>query len=94
MDANEKLHPWGFTIHGGMDGHSRLVLWTEVRPDKLAATVSVIAERAFEVYGRPVRMRGDYGTENNDVERSMIKYWGEPHNAYLRGKSAGSFFLS
>ncbi|KAK6988935.1 hypothetical protein R3P38DRAFT_3391743 [Favolaschia claudopus] len=32
-------------------------------------------------------MRGDFGTENNEVERLMILYWGMPHRAYLRGRS-------
>ncbi|KAK6993144.1 hypothetical protein R3P38DRAFT_3425961 [Favolaschia claudopus] len=32
-------------------------------------------------------MRGDFGTENNLVERLMILHWGILHRAYLRGRS-------
>lgn len=31
-------------------------------------------------------MRGDFGTENNGVERKMIAKWGVQHRAYLRGR--------
>ncbi|KAK6984365.1 hypothetical protein R3P38DRAFT_2575988, partial [Favolaschia claudopus] len=42
---------------------------------------------AVQTFGWPSRMRGDFGTENNEVERLMIAFWGILHRAYLRGRS-------
>ncbi|KAK6992301.1 hypothetical protein R3P38DRAFT_2448689, partial [Favolaschia claudopus] len=42
---------------------------------------------AVSIYGWPSRMRGDFGKENNGVERRMIAGWGEAHRSYLRGRS-------
>ncbi|KAK6984052.1 hypothetical protein R3P38DRAFT_2536338 [Favolaschia claudopus] len=51
------------------------------------ATVAELFRAAVAVFGWPSRMRGDFGTENNEVERLMILYWGILHRAYLRGRS-------
>ncbi|KAJ7174889.1 hypothetical protein C8R46DRAFT_1031481 [Mycena filopes] len=42
---------------------------------------------AVAKYGWPSRGRGDFGKENNGIERRMIAHWGELHRAYLRGRS-------
>lgn len=54
--------------------------------NKRASTVSSIFLEAVEKYGWPSRMRGDFGTENNEVENLMKEHWGEAHRAYLRGR--------
>lgn len=41
---------------------------------------------AVRTFGWPSRCRGDWGTENNEVERLMVSHWGEHHRAYLRGR--------
>lgn len=86
MDGNEKLRPWGFYIHGCIDGHSRLILYLKCSGNKRAATVSSIFLDAVAKYGWPSRVRGDFGTENNDVEHLMKEHWGEAYRAYLRGR--------
>jgi hypothetical protein len=52
---------------------------------------------AVHTFGWPSRVRGDYGTENNDIERKMIQRWGEDHHAYIRGRQVDllccKFFL-
>ncbi|KAF6747406.1 hypothetical protein DFP72DRAFT_1149225 [Ephemerocybe angulata] len=40
-----------------------------------------------EKYSWPSRVRGDFGTENNVIEREMIAHWGVSHRPYLRGRS-------
>ncbi|KAL0567248.1 hypothetical protein V5O48_014747 [Marasmius crinis-equi] len=86
-DGNEKLRPWGFYIHGCVDGHSRLMIYMHCCNNKRAAVVGMIFKKAVDTYGWPSRMRGDFGRENNEVERLMIAKWGENHHAYLRGRS-------
>jgi len=86
-DGNEKLKPWGFYIHGCVDGFSRLIIYLVCCNNKRSATVeSIFMREAVGRYGWPSRVRGDYGKENNGVERQMIRRWGEAHHAYLRGR--------
>ncbi|KAJ3567916.1 hypothetical protein NP233_g6054 [Leucocoprinus birnbaumii] len=87
MDGNEKLRPWGFYVHGCIDGHSRMVIYLECRDNKRAATVERIFMQGVNQNGWPSRMRGDYGTENNGVEMRMITKWGDMHKAFIRGRS-------
>lgn len=89
MDGNEKLCPWGFHIHGCVDGHTRLIIYLECRSNKTPVTVAkIFVDSVHRMKGPPSRVRGDYGAENNDVEKIMKAYWGEAHNAYLRGRCA------
>jgi hypothetical protein len=41
---------------------------------------------AVEMFSWPSRGRGDFGRENNEVERRMIARWGLAHRAFLRGR--------
>lgn len=86
MDGNEKLRPWGFYVHGCIDGFSRLIIYLVCTSNKRARTVCGLFDTAVDFYGWPSRVRGDFGTENNDVERRMNAHWGEAHKAYLRGR--------
>ncbi|KAK6993193.1 hypothetical protein R3P38DRAFT_2800929 [Favolaschia claudopus] len=89
MDGNEKLRPWGFYVHGCVDGHSRLIIYLACCNNKRSKTVEALFMHAVSIYGWPSRMRGDWGKENNGVERRMIVKWGELHRAYLRGRTFG-----
>ncbi|KAF5340938.1 hypothetical protein D9611_006018 [Ephemerocybe angulata] len=86
-DGNEKLKPWGFYVHGCVDGYSRMVIYLVCTNNKRSATVGDCFRKAVDIYGWPSRMRGDFGTENNEVERMMVRKWGVRHRAYLRGRS-------
>ncbi|KAK6997242.1 Integrase catalytic domain-containing protein [Favolaschia claudopus] len=66
-----------------MDGNEKLRPWGFYR----SKTVEALFMHAVSIYGWPSRMRGDWGKENNGVERRMIVKWGELHRAYLRGRS-------
>lgn len=85
-DGNEKLRPWGFYVHGCIDGHSRLIIYLACCADKRQATVARLFRLAVAEFGWPSRARGDFGTENNEVERLLIAHWGMAHRAYLRGR--------
>lgn len=86
MDGNEKLRPWGFYVHGCVDGHSRRVLYLQCTADKRSKTVGRFFRRAVAELGWPSRVRGDFGTENNQVEDLMNEHWGLAHQAFLRGR--------
>lgn len=94
MDGNEKLRDWGFWIHGGIDGHSRYIAWLECRSNKTAKTVKKIFVAACKNMGHyPSRVRGDYGTENNGVEKFMIALHGELHRPFIRGRYVMVFYI-
>jgi hypothetical protein len=86
QDGNEKLKPWGFWIHGCVDGHSRLIVYLGCTNNKRSATVEALFVEGVNVFGWPSRVRGDFGTENNGIERVMVQKWGVNHHPYLRGR--------
>lgn len=86
IDGNEKLRPWGFWVHGCIDGYSRLIIYLACCPNKRASTVARLFLDAITVFGWPSRGRGDFGKENNEVEKEMIRRWGAAHRAFLRGR--------
>eukprot|EP00794_Sanderia_malayensis_P011574 gene11574-12767_t len=66
IDGYDKLKPWGFPIHGGIDGFSRRMLWLNVTrsnssPDNIALMFLRTVE---ENKGCPVELVTDLGTEN------------------------------
>ena len=62
--GNHKLGPYGFPIHGGIDGHSRFVLCLQVSSDNWSDTVLMLYKEAARRYGIPRRLRVDKGGEN------------------------------
>ena len=69
MDGYDKLKPWGFPIHGVIDGFSRKILWLNVTrsnnsPDNIAKFYLNVVK---EFDGCPVEMITDLGTENGIV---------------------------
>jgi hypothetical protein len=84
----EKIRPWGFYVHGCIDGYSHLILYLSCCSNKRSATVLKLFLDAVHDKGWPSRVRGDFGTENNLVEKHMVQKWGEAHRAYLRGRYA------
>jgi hypothetical protein len=69
-----------------VDGHSRRIIYLACTSNKRSHTVEVIFVDAVDFFGWPSRVRGDWGTENNGIERQMIAHWGEAHRPYLRGR--------
>ncbi len=66
IDGYDKLKPWGFSIHGCIDGFSRRMLWLKITrsnnsPDNIALMfLTTVAENG----GCPVELVTDWGTEN------------------------------
>ena len=71
IDGNDKLVPFGFGIHGCIDGFSRNLLWLKVYwtnkdPHVVAG---YYMEAVKENMGCPLTVRADPGTENVNVKR-------------------------
>ena len=69
-DGYDKLKPFGFAIHGAVDGYSRRVLWLHVSPTN--NDPAVIAGYYLNCLQRngycPRILRCDLGTENTSLE--------------------------
>ena len=63
-------------IHGAIDGHSRMIVYLHCSNDNTAETVLGLFTDAVQTYGRPLRVRGDRGTENTKVAEYMINQGG------------------
>lgn len=66
IDGYDKLKPWGFPIHGCIDGFSRKIMWLRVTrsnksPDRIA---SMYLNAVTETDGCPMELVTDLGTEN------------------------------
>lgn len=70
MDGYDKLKPFGFCIHGAIDGYSRRILWLDVastnNDPKVVAQYFVDCVR--QIGGTARVIRADCGTENVHVE--------------------------
>jgi len=69
VDGYDKLKPFGFCIHGSIDGYSRRILWLEVSQSN--NNPKVIAMYYLEAIRRlgvaPRLLRCDHGTENSTL---------------------------
>ena len=74
FDGYDKLKPFGFPIHGCIDGYSRRVLWLKIGPTNNDPQVVALhfAETLLELKTVPKMVRCDRGTENVHVKRIQI----------------------
>lgn len=88
IDGNHKLiEPWGFVIHGGIDGYSRLCTYLRCSTSNRANVVLHSFEEAVGKYGCPEHIRCDYGTENYMVARYMLENRGLDRGSVITGMS-------
>jgi len=69
LDGYDKIKPFGFCIHGAIDGYSRKILWLEVGSSnnnpRIVAKYFINCIK--ELSGAPRTIRGDCGTENGNI---------------------------
>ncbi|XP_066265668.1 uncharacterized protein [Branchiostoma lanceolatum] len=87
IDSHMKLIRWGFVFHGGIDGHSRAIVYLVCSTNNRAATVYEAFRSAVAKWGVPARVRSDYGMENTKVALYMLVKRGGEKNPFLTGKS-------
>ena len=68
-DGYDKLKPYGFAIHGCIDGWSRKLLWLIVtRSNNYPDNIAIYFMDTVEKYGGcPVKLITDMGTENSTM---------------------------
>lgn len=81
VDGYDKLKPYGFPIHGCIDGWSRKVLWLVVTrsnnyPDNIA---SYYLEAVEQYRGCPVELDTDLGTENGTMAAIQAFFRDDEH---------------
>lgn len=69
IDGYDKLKPYGFCVHGGIDGFSRRLIWLEVGTTNNNPEVitKFYLDAVKQVGGLPRKVRSDDGTENSMV---------------------------
>lgn len=69
IDGYDKLKPFGFCVHGAIDGYSRRILWLEVGPSNNDPSIiaQYFVDCVRQIGGTPRIIRADCGTENTYV---------------------------
>ena len=92
LDGNDKLKPYGFSIHGCIDGFSRKMLCLKLSPsNKNPSEITYYyINTVLKVGGVPRRMRADRGVENATVagiQRFLRRNKSHQNCSFLFGKS-------
>ncbi|XP_045176804.2 uncharacterized protein LOC123537228 [Mercenaria mercenaria] len=87
IDGNHKLIRWGFVIHGGIDGYSRVVTFLKVALNNRSETMQQAFFSGTDAYGVPSRLRSDHGLENVGVGAFMIAHRGANRGSFISGRS-------
>lgn len=85
----DKLKPYGFPIHGAIDGYSRRVLWLEVvkTNNNPKVPANLFLKCVQENNGCPLLLWSDCGTENG-LAAAMQCYFRAGGNDALAGENA------
>lgn len=87
IDGNMSLIRWGFTIHGAIDGYSRLITYLRCSLNNKAQTVARYFVEACSFLGIPSRVRSDFGGENFDIAQFMLLLRGLRRGSHITGQS-------
>ena len=89
IDGYDKLKPFGFCIHGAIDGHSRRILWLDVGPSN--NDPRIIAQYYLnyvrQIHGAPRIVRADCGTENVHVAAMQRFFRSSADDSFAGDKS-------
>ena len=88
-DGYDKLKPFGFPIHGAIDGWSRRIMWLQVVKSNNHPMVpaACFLECVSECQGCPVKVRTDCATENGIMAAIQCEFRGNVA-AHVYGSSS------
>ena len=91
IDGYDKLKPFGFCIHGAIDGYSRRIMWLEVGSTNNDPFViaQYYLDCVRQVGGIPKIIRADCGTENVNVA-ILQRFFHNQDQSFLYGKSSSN----
>ena len=87
IDGQHNLVNWGFVIHGGIDGFSRLIVYLHCSNNNRKETVTDLFRSATERYDWPSRVRSDHGGETVGAWQLMEEVRGPNRRSFLAGTS-------
>ena len=87
VDGHHSLIRWGFVVHGGMDGYSRLIVYLYCSTNNRSDTVLDLFQSAITLFGMPSRVRSDHGSENIGICEYMITVRGVGQASHIAGSS-------
>lgn len=87
IDGNMLLITWGLTVHGGIDGYSRLITYLECSTNNRSSTALRHFSQAVALYGCPSWVRPDHGGEIIDVAHFMLASRGLRRGSHITGQS-------
>ena len=83
IDGHDKLKPFGFAIHGAIDGYSRKILWLRVLRLNSSSSIirNIYLDCVKELQGCPIKLITDLGTENL-LAAALQAYFRQDVNAH------------
>jgi transposase len=86
LDGYDKLKPYGFSIHGAIDGYSRRIMWLELsKSNKDPCNISSFYLKCIQkIKGVPRKVVADFGTENVYVAAAQ-RFFRRNHNDSVAG---------
>ena len=89
IDGYDKLKPYGFCVHGCIDGFSRRIMWLEVGMSNNDPSVisRYFIDCVRQVGGTARVIRSDYGTENTCVSGIQRFFRQDSTDAFAANKS-------
>ena len=85
-DGYDKLKPYGFPIHGCIDGWSRKMIWLHVARSNNPLVPGMFYIESVQEYGCPVKLRNDCGTDNGVMAALHCEFRSTP-DAHFFGTS-------
>ncbi|XP_046863347.1 uncharacterized protein LOC124457101 [Xenia sp. Carnegie-2017] len=88
LDGYDKLKPFGFFIHGCIDGFSRKMLWLHLTKsnNNPQAILKLFLNLVMSCHGCPKKLRTDLGTENGLVAAAQC-YFTNDDQSHVYGTS-------